>query len=59
MNIHTASFINTITNIQYNLEHKLAFEDFSQGSAEYTLLEQVNKALELAVTEWNEKETTV
>ena len=56
MNIHTARFINTVTNIQYNLEHKLEFGEFSAGSAEYALLEQVSKALELAVNDWNEQE---
>lgn len=58
MNIHDAQFINTITNIQHNLEQKLLYEYTYTGTKEWELLQLVSEKLLLAIEKWNEGQTS-
>lgn len=54
MNMHDAQFINTITNIQHNLEQKMIYEYIASDSKEWELLKLVNEKLYLAIEKWND-----
>jgi hypothetical protein len=58
MNMNDAQFINTITNIQHNLEQKMLYEYIASDSKEWELLKLVNEKLYLAIEKWNKGQTS-